>query len=123
MEQCTEVPREVCTKSRASPRKVKKDGKLSKGRIVPYEVTCTEELAAEVKRKLTSKSDGLKLFEIPAELDKQFELYDSDTTSSSSDSSSSTSRASERRLEDRDELMPPVPTSAPSSPPPETFYF
>ena len=91
-----------------------------------WEVTCPEKSAAEVKRKLTSETDGLKLFEILAELAAELDLEESDTASST-DSNSSKSEAPpppREEPEERDELMPPATVSSSSVPPPGVHdYF
>ena len=83
-----------------------KSGK-SKGRIVGWEVTCLQKNAAELKRKLTSSADGLKLFENPAELWSELDQEDSDTPSSTESSSKPEVPALEAKEEKPDEPMPP----------------
>ena len=86
-----------------------KSGK-SKGRIVGWEVTCLQKNAAELKRKLTSSSDGLKLFEVPAELRSERDQEDSDTPSSTESSSKPGTPAPDSKEEKPDELMLAPPT-------------
>ena len=75
-----------------------------------WEVTCLQKNAAEVKQKLTSDTDGLKLFEVPVELDSERDQEDSDTPSSTESSSKPGTPAPEVKEEKPDELMLAPPT-------------